>query len=511
MLFFGEALLQFWIRMGVTIKKEPCCHKHRHFKRLRSSCSETTHWSMQNPEENSDSLRRFRHPHLRGRPHRRYRSEGGLSSAMSVPFRNTRRASSSRTDNLAIITLFKRDSSPDSSIVAGSSSLCNDDIVSMSEAGQRIIPAKFNLQPISEPRTSTNLAEGGKEFSQAGGHKGSFTMDGDTLVKRVTDREMQFYEDAQRGAWPASLLPRYYGRVGNDGIKIENLTHDYSRPCVIDLKMGEQTVESGEGSLLKQIRMKVLDHVTRSRSEGCRLEGLSMYRTLEKRFVKGTKRQTHSISANVRVSIQDVLTFFLTDETGVRSDIALRFQTAIEQILEQFKRNREYMFIGSSILLIYDNDNRAPYMHWARALRKLHTIAPHVRLSEDQISGLTRRTRCDVRMIDFAHTGPLPPGKIKDDGYIHGLETILKALRAIRIYRQKPIFSFQLAAIDMMEEHRAKVKAAQESGEIVINENFTFGTVLKELTAVSHALDDDSSSSLLENRDSYMFEPDDMV
>lgn len=503
--------------MRVSIKRDFCRDKRKHFVFIPPSCPDSSNSSASNSDQKPEFYRKLRHPqlpHLSGRTHRRKQSVGGPSlSAMSIPFISGRRAPSSRLDNnLAIITLFKRDSSPESGLTIGSSLSGNDNNVAMSEAGQRIIPAKFKLEPISEPRTSTNLAKGGKEFNQAGGHKDTFTMDGDTLIKRVAGREMQFYEDAQTGAWPASLLPRYYGRVGNDGIKIENLTHGYSRPCVIDLKMGEQTVESGEGSLLKQIRMKVLDHVTRSRSEGCRLEGLSMYRTLEKRFVKGTKRQTHSLSANVRVSIQDVLTFFLTDESGVRSDIALRFQTAIEQILEQFKRNKKYLFIGSSLLLMYDNDNRAPYMHWARALRKLHTIAPHVTLSDDQISGLTRRTRCDVRMIDFAHTGPLPPGKIKDDGYIHGLENILKALRAIRVYRQKPIFSFHLAAIDMMEDYRAKVKAAQESGDIDIDDDmFTFGTVLKELTAVSHMTSDDDSSPNLEERDSYLFEPDEGV
>lgn len=332
-------------------------------------------------------------------------------------------------------------------------------------------------------------------FTQAGGHDGSFQTDGATLTKKVTERETKFYEAALEGAWPTQLLPKYYGRVGDNAIRIENLTHGFRRPCVVDLKIGIQTVESDE-KLLKRVKMTTLDALTGSRSEGCRLEGLSMFRTLDKRNVnlKGSKRQTHGISADVRVSLQDVLTFFLTDESGVRTDLALRFQTSIEQILKRFEQNNRYLFIGSSILLIYDNDNQSPHMRWARALRKLHTIAPHVRLSEDQISGLTRRTLCDVRMIDFAHTGPLPPGQRRDEGYIRGLRSILRALKAIRVYRSKPIFSFQSAAIDMMEEQRAKSLAAQGRGEPSQDGegDFTFKTVLRELTAVSHIDDDDS-------------------
>lgn len=416
-------------------------------------------------------------------------SDPNLSSRASLPTfgnfttRTVPRRFSTRGME-ALVTLSKRDSGADKPS-PGSSSRSARDTVSMSQAGQKVIPATFKLVPIP------NGSAGAAAFNQAGGHNGSFRADGCTLVKKVSEREALFYEEAEHGTWPKSLLPKFYGSVGSDSIKIENLTHTYSRPCVIDLKMGVQTVEDDEASLIKRLKMTTLDYVTRSKFEGCRLEGLSMYRSLENAFVKGTKSQSHSISAHVRVSLQDVLTFFLTDETGVRTDVALRFQTAVEQILEEFeKRNRQYRFIGSSILLIYDNDNRAPYMHWARALRKLHTIAPHVRLSEDQICGLTRRTRCDVRMIDFAHTGPMPAGAVRDEGYIMGLHTILKALKAIRINRCKPIFSMHSAVVDKMEEERARRHGGNKDSDS--NKSFTFSTVLGELTALSEMSDDEA-------------------
>lgn len=387
----------------------------------------------------------------------------------------------------ALVTLFKRESSAISTSSANSST----DTVSMSKPGQRVIPATFNLVPIEPPKppsASSSETSSPSKFAQAGGHSDTFQIQGSTLSKKTTDREAAFYEAAEEGAWPISLLPKFYGRHpdANDTIILENLTHGFGRPCVIDLKMGVQTVEDDKASLLKRLKMTALDHFTRSKSAGCRLEGLSMYRTLENRFVKGTKAQSHSLSAHVRVSLQDVLTFFLTDESGVRTDVALRFQMGVERILQQFQKNDKYRFIGSSILLIYDNDNRAPYMHWARALRKLHTIAPHVRLSEDQFSGLTRRTRCDVRMIDFAHTSALPAGTTRDEGYITGLQTILTALKAIRVYRSKPIFSLSNAVVDVMEEQRALKRAAVQSGEINFDDvGFTFDSVLGDLTALS--------------------------
>lgn len=392
-------------------------------------------------------------------------------------------ASKSVRDMETFVTLFHRDPSRHNSSSEG---LDND--ISMSNAGQRIIPATFNLVPIGgkDAVTDSNAAND-DAFDQAGGHDGSFYTSGSMLVKKVTDREANFYEQAAKGAWPVGLLPKYYGRTNGDSIKIEDLTYGFRRPCVMDLKMGIQTVEDDEKKLIKKLKMTALDVVTRTKQAGVRLEGLSMYRTLEKRRVKGNKIQSHSISANVGITLQDIITFFLTDEHGVRTDVALRFQTAVEAILRHFEKNDKFRFIGSSILFIYDNDNRAPHMHWARALRKLHTIAPHVRLTEDQISGLTRRTRCDVRMIDFAHTAPMPADMHRDEGYITGLRTILDALSAIRKYRAKPIFSLINAVVDVMEEQRALSLSATDRNNASASKEreFTFDTLLRELTPMA--------------------------
>lgn len=357
----------------------------------------------------------------------------------------------------------------------------------MSLAGQKVIPATFKLVPIEGSEAVTNAPPPSVSFDQAGGHDNAIKTNGETLTKKVTDREASFYELAEEELWPQKLLPKFYGRVGDDTIQIENLTHGYSKPCVMDLKMGIQSFEDTEASFLKRLKMNALDYLTGSRQTGVRLEGLSMYRTLENARVKGTKAQSHSISAHIRVTLQDVLTFFLTDESGVRTDVALRFQRMVEEILVQFEKNRSHRFIGSSLLFIYDNDNRAPHMLWARALRKLHRLNPKAHLSEDQISGLTRHTKCDVRMIDFAHVTSMPFDMVKDDGYITGLHTIIDALKAIRVYREKPIFSVATAVVDLMEEKRALARQRTVNPNSQHTENFTFNTLLTELTPLAAA------------------------
>lgn len=359
--------------------------------------------------------------------------------------------------------------------------------VRMSTVSNIVLPSTFHFEPLEDSTTKAM----GQTFSQAGGHSGSFRNHGPILEKKVTEREAAFYESATKGEWPVQFLPRYYGRCMVDGepaIRIENLTHGLTSPCVMDLKMGFQSVEDGEKSLFKRLRHTALDHLTGSKHSGVRLEGLSMYRTLEKKRMKGTKAQSHTVSANMGVSLQDVLTFFLTDESGVRTDIALRFQAHVEALLHYFcKYNRSNLFIGSSILLIYNNDNEAPHMRWARALQRLHTISGPT-LSPDRLATLTRRTKVDVRMIDFAHTGPLPQGQERDEGYIQGLHTILTALKAIRVGRRRPIFSMVDAATNAMSRKNSESTSGEDESltrSSDCSSNFNFSTLYDQCSAIS--------------------------
>jgi hypothetical protein len=326
--------------------------------------------------------------------------------------------------------------------------------------GKRIGPSLFTFTPLKPSAPAIAVEDvkdtsSGSGFSQAGGHDGAFKATGEHLAKAVGERERTFYENAFKvGMWPIAFLPRYCGDMGDGRIGLENLVHGMENPCVLDFKLGTSSVEETEKSFAKKARMTALDVVTRTKAAGVRLEGMSMYRVLEQAKIKTSKSQSHAISASIGVSLVDVLTFFLTDESGVRTDVALRFQAHLEAILHYFVTRNIYRFkfIGSSILLVYDNDNRTPRMQWARALERLTP------LGEDDLSGLTRRTKVDVRMIDFAHVqhnnppdgGSASAASGRDDGYITGLNSILSALRTIRATRARPIFSLAAAASDAM-------------------------------------------------------------
>lgn len=61
-----------------------------------------------------------------------------------------------------------------------------------------------------------------------------------------------------------------------DRYQIETVTHSLCRPCVMDLKVAVQTVESDEVNVLKRLNMAAGDVVTSTESAGVYQACLSM-------------------------------------------------------------------------------------------------------------------------------------------------------------------------------------------------------------------------------------------
>ena len=91
----------------------------------------------------------------------------------------------------------------------------------------------------------------GKSSNVVGGHADAFkTGPAGTIQKRADPMEVSFYEAAfNDGTWPTRFLPGFYGASeGSDGsqmVTLQNLSHEFKRPCVLDLKMGKQTFLPG--------------------------------------------------------------------------------------------------------------------------------------------------------------------------------------------------------------------------------------------------------------------------
>ncbi|EFA77228.1 hypothetical protein PPL_12438 [Heterostelium album PN500] len=224
------------------------------------------------------------------------------------------------------------------------------------------------------------------------------------VYKEATKRERDFYEMVQssRSSLPIyQLIPRYYG-VYNSYIILEDLTSGYSKPCIMDIKLGlthhdldldilyPKPIENHESLEEQQLiaRLKAQTHITKRNKSwlvskyittpllGFCLCGYQKYNNNKKEFEKVTKEQGRYL--NLTTIREKLLEFFHTG-SNLRSDAIECLSQKLTSFKDYFENNPEFKFRSTSLLLIYEGDDSA------------------------------QQSKCDIRLIDFAHATTFPP------------------------------------------------------------------------------------------------------
>lgn len=225
----------------------------------------------------------------------------------------------------------------------------------------------------------------------------------------------------------AKFLPTYYGVMGNqakrltlDGpycidkdahLLLQDVTANFSKPCVMDLKMGAQSYEP---DAIDEKRQREISKYPQQALYGFRIVGMRIYDPQHpdadakgfRLFEKGYGRSIETAD-----QLEDAFrTFFsagITPKDDGEPDERVR-RRAISNLLVQlrplrrwFEENMSFRFYASSILIVYEGDTTKQ-------------------------SG--NRDITSVRMIDF--------GRVRreaglDTGYIAGLRTLKRVLTDI--------------------------------------------------------------------------------
>lgn len=269
------------------------------------------------------------------------------------------------------------------------------------------------------------------------------------LAMLLNDSSVQKSEEDLREAWKAvkkevdalhrlnKFVPRYYGVIGQRGVSasmdaaygitedayllIQGLTLTYSKPCVMDLKMGTQTYEPDAGD--EKIRRESGKY-TMQKVFGFRIIGLRLYDPFHKDadekgfrlFGKQFGRSLHE-----RDDVVGALRMFfssgckpLSENGGSRTGNQLeqvRIRALSDVLLQLralrrwFDDNKSLQFRASSLLIIYEGD-------------------------PDRGNGDVTL----VKMIDFGHVRRAAGG---DSGYIAGVRSLQHMLTDILEADQK--------------------------------------------------------------------------
>lgn len=197
-------------------------------------------------------------------------------------------------------------------------------------------------------------------------------------------------------------IPAYFGVTSFDEdasddtqyLALENLTHGMKRPCVLDLKMGTQTYDE-DASAEKQAKEKK-KYPPQSRI-GFRIVGMKVHRAVNDTVFASERSWCMSLQPEDMTS---ALSEYFNDGG---SDLNVQLVHGILKQLQTIKGvlsdHATWRMYGSSLLFVYDADSM--------------------------------QDGAQVRMIDFAHMFPIKEAGGKDDGYIHGVNFLIRTLQEI--------------------------------------------------------------------------------
>ena len=182
---------------------------------------------------------------------------------------------------------------------------------------------------------------------------------------------------------------------------LEDLSSNYREPCVIDIKMGQQTYEPGACTSKKMREIRKCPYQVMT---GFRITGMKVYNVTSSLYTCEGKQFGRLLKP---ADASKALKSFFWNGEILRKDVINGVIKKLTEILAWFEKQSDLHFYCSSILIIYDgitNDS-------SRVTEEVDLV--------------------QVKMIDFAHTLPSPVPSAPDHGYILGLTTLINTLRGV--------------------------------------------------------------------------------
>lgn len=318
--------------------------------------------------------------------------------------------------------------------------------------------------------------------TQVAGHDGVLSDEnGFVIIKPCTDTEIAFYEKCLKDVpvlldcipafmgtlelnTPeslASLTPEIAAQIPADlvdkldpaysppnnvyerAVVLENLAYGYSKPCILDLKLGSLLC-GPDATNEKRARLEKVSSSTTSGSLGVRVTGMRVWNAATNAFVDHERKWGKTLNRRT-IYEHGILGYFKSQIRREQKQlIASRFLEDITRIINTLD-DVELRVYSPSLLFVYEGDQGALDLAIEAEGKQLirdelgngivddmisHTSASDADLPSDAdslSSSDEARDFCICRMIDFAHA-EFTPGQGRDDNILNGLKSAKKLL-----------------------------------------------------------------------------------
>lgn len=235
--------------------------------------------------------------------------------------------------------------------------------------------------------------------------------------------EVKFYESFSTNTEVSDhirkFFPVYHGTQaveGSDGalmMVLENLLSDYSKPSVMDVKMGSRTwyPDASEEYIQRCLRK---DMGTTTVSSGFRISGFEVYDHKELSFWKPDRKLLRGLDVDgAKLALRKFVSSNTLSDMGSKPDSAFVSSVyggangILTQLLELktwFENQTLYHFNSCSILMVYENES--------------------ILKGGDDVDA-----RPQVKLVDFAHV--LDGNGVIDHNFLGGLCSFINVIRDI--------------------------------------------------------------------------------
>ncbi|KAK9507113.1 hypothetical protein O3M35_008925 [Rhynocoris fuscipes] len=229
------------------------------------------------------------------------------------------------------------------------------------------------------------------------------------------DNEVKFYEEVGYTAGAELLLefiPKYYGTevVNVQGrdikfLKLQDVTHGFQQPCIMDVKIGSQTWEPSAPKHKREAEARKYS-ATKIALSFC-IPGYQVYDICTGTFKKVGKDEGKRLTAE---TLPHALNEFLNYNSGYSIFLIQHFLSYLFKLMSWWEKQTLYHIYASSLLFIYD----------ASMLKNIKCQE----IKENCLSWIK------LYCIDFAHV--VPANNTLDFNYISGLRKLIDLLKKLR-------------------------------------------------------------------------------
>ncbi|XP_037936384.1 inositol polyphosphate multikinase [Teleopsis dalmanni] len=251
------------------------------------------------------------------------------------------------------------------------------------------------------------------------------------------EREFSFYNALQNTEDPVllqakSLVPKFYSKVElliNQRkctfFKLEDLTHNLSKPCIMDIKIGKRTWDPLATAQKREYEEQ--KYIKCKQTLGLCLPGFQLYTPNSDKVLRYGREHGRNIDSNeFRASIA----LFLNAQHTVCIPLVQEILNQLKVIRKWFQIQRFYNFYASSLLIVYDFDLLQKlclkHDHNCKIINGNAQMGNSGNLIENVTPDLKKWVK--VRMIDFAHVFPTEQVSL-DTNYIFGLQNLIAVIQ----------------------------------------------------------------------------------